>query len=314
MLRHASRAPRDPSRPRPTQVTIYKDIYLGDAAANDAVCKMRKDKFARKTHLQKAEFFARMGDHIIYFLDLFAELDALGDRAPADVLAAAKRIAAAKGWLRPALAAADGGVVAAVAPQAAVAMPRLRAVDAMPRLRAVDASCGSASDSAARMAVAPEPDAIMVDAPTIHTVAPTPSLAADDNSGDDPFDRVLFDPEELDDSSDARGSTDASDRALVEDWLNKRDPKTFDAALKAAQKARYATVTDRIQLRCRFKLLDRPAAAAVAQKAGYQLEPEEVRASAPRPLPSSVDASRDTPVVARTSALARVTVARRAGR
>ena len=56
---------------------------------------MRKDKFARKTHAQKAEFFARM-DHMIYFLDLFAELSALGDRAPADVLAAAKRIAAAK--------------------------------------------------------------------------------------------------------------------------------------------------------------------------------------------------------------------------
>ena len=74
---------------------------------------MRKDKFARKTHAQKAEFFARM-DHVIYFLDLFAELDALGDRAPADVLAAAKRIAAAKGWLRPALAAADGGDDAAI--------------------------------------------------------------------------------------------------------------------------------------------------------------------------------------------------------
>ena len=62
---------------------------------------MRKDKFARKTHAQKAEFFARM-NHVIYFLDLFDALDALGDRAPADVLAAAKRIAAAKGWLRPA--------------------------------------------------------------------------------------------------------------------------------------------------------------------------------------------------------------------
>ena len=70
----------------------------------------------------------------------------------------------------------------------------------------------------------------------------------------------------------------------------------------------------RIQLRCRLKLLDRPAAAAVADEYGYGLAPEEVRASAPCPLPSSVDASRDTPVVARTSALARVTVARRAGR
>ena len=77
-------------------MTIYKDIYLGDAAANDAVCKMRKDKFARKTHLQKAEFFARM-NQVIYFLDLFDALDTLGDRAPADVLAAAERIATAKG-------------------------------------------------------------------------------------------------------------------------------------------------------------------------------------------------------------------------
>jgi len=284
-------------------VTIYNDIYLGDAAANDAICQMRKDKFARKTHAQKAEFFARM-DHIIYFLELFDALDALGDRAPADVLAAAKRIAAAKGWLRPALAAADGGVVAAVAPHAAVAMPRLHADVASAR--------GSASDSAARVAVAPEPDVVMVDASTTRTVAPTPSLAADDD--DDPFDRLLFDPADLDDSSDARGSTNESDWASVEAWLNKRNPETFDAALKAAQKARYATVTKRIQLQCRFKQLDRPAAAAVAQKAGYELAPEEVRASAPRPLPSSVDASRDTPVVARTSALARVTVARRAGR
>ncbi len=303
MRGHASRAPRDPSSPRPPQVTIYNDIYLGDAAANDAICKMRKDKFARKTHAQKADFFARMGDHIIYFLDLFDALDALGDRAPADVLAAAKRIAAAKGWLRPALAAADGGVVAAVAPHAAVAMPRLRAAAASSR--------GSASDSAAPVAVAQKPDAIMVDASTTRTVAP-PSLIADDD--DDPFDRVLFDPAELDDSPDARGSTDASDRALVEDWLNKRDPKTFDAALKAAQKARYAALTERIQLKCRFGDIDRPAAAAVAHEYGYELAPEEVRASAPRPLPSSVDASRDTPVVARTSALARVTVARRAGR
>ena len=70
----------------------------------------------------------------------------------------------------------------------------------------------------------------------------------------------------------------------------------------------------RIQLQCQLKAFDRPTAVAVAQKAGYRLAPEEVRASAPRPLPSSVDASRDTPVVARTSALARVTVARRAGR
>ena len=267
---------------------------------------MRKDKFARKTHAQKAEFFARMADHVIYFLDLFAELDALGDRAPADVLAAAKRIAAAKGWLRPALAAADGGVVAAVAPHAAVAMPRLR-VDAA-------SSRGSASDTAAHVAVAPKPDVVMVDASTTRTVAPTPSLVADDNSGDDPFDRVLFDPEELDDSSDARGSTDASDWASVEAWLNKRNPETFDAALKAAQKARYAPLIERFLLQCQLKMLDRPAAAAVAQKAGYQLALEEVRAGAPRPLPSSVDAFRDTPVVARTRALVRVTVTRRAGR
>ena len=251
-------------------MTIYNDIYLGDPAANDAICKMRKDKFARKTHLQKAEFFARMGDHMIYFLDLFDALDALGDRAPADVLAAAKRIAAAKGWLRPALAAADGGAVAAVAPHAAVAMQRLRAVDT---------SRGSASDSAARVAVAPEPDVVIVNASTTRTVAP-PSLVAD--GGDDPFDRVLFDPAELDDSPDARGSTDASDRALVEDWLNKRNPETFEAALKAAQKARYAALTERIQLKCRFGDIDRPAAAAVAGEYGYKLAPEEVRAGAPR--------------------------------
>ena len=302
MCGHASRAPRDPSSPRPPQVTIYKDIYLGDAAANDAICKMRKDKFARKTHAQKAEFFARM-DHVIYFLDLFAKLSALGDRAPADVFAAAERIAAAKGWLRPALAAADGGVVAAVAPHAAVAMPRLRAAAASSR--------GSASDSAARMAVAPEPDVVMVDASATRTVAP-PSLIADDD--DDPFDRVLFDPEELDDSSDAHDSTDASDWASVEAWLNKRNTETFNAALKAAQKARYATVTERFLLKCRFGDIDRPAAAAVAGEYGYKLAPEEVRAGAPRPLPSSVDCSGETPVVVRTSALARVTVARRAGR
>ena len=265
---------------------------------------MRKDKFARKTHAQKAEFFARM-DHMIYFLDLFAELSALGDRAPADVLAAAERIAAAKGWLRPALAAADGGVVAAVPSHAAVAMPRLSADVASAR--------GSASDSAARAAVAPEPDVVMVDASTTRTAAP-PSLVADDNSCDDPFDRVLFDPADLDDSPDAHGSTDESDWASVEAWLDKRNPETFDAALKAAQKARYAPLIERVLLQCQLKMLDRPAAAAVAQKAGYQLALEEVRAGAPRPLPSSVDASRDTPVVARTSALARVTVARRAGR
>ena len=264
---------------------------------------MRKDKFARKTHAQKAEFFARM-DHIIYFLELFDALDALGDRAPADVLAAAKRIAAAKGWLRPALAAADGGVVAAVAPHAAVAMPQLCADAASTR--------GSASDSAARAAVAPEPDVVMVDASTTRTVAPTPSLAADDD--DDPFDRLLFDPADLDDSSDARGSTNESDWASVEAWLNKRNPETFDAALKAAQKARYAPLIERFLLQCQLKMLDRPAAAAVAQKAGYKLALEEVRAGAPRPLPLSVDASRDTPVVARTRALVRVTVTRRAGR
>ena len=300
MLRHASRAPRDPSSPRPTQVTIYNDIYLGDKAAVDAICQMRKDKFARKTHAQKAEFFARM-DHMIYFLDLFAELSALGDRAPADVLAAAERIATAKGWLRPALAAADGGVVAAVPSHAAVAMPRLSADVASAR--------GSASDSAARVAVAPKPDVVMVDASTTRTVAP-PSLVADD----DPFDRVLFDPADLDDSPDAHGSTDESDWASVEAWLDKRNPETFDAALKAAQKARYAPLIERFLLQCQLKMLDRPAAAAVAQKAGYELAPEEVRAGAPRPLPSSVDAFRDTPVVARTRALVRVTVTRRAGR
>ncbi len=271
-------------------MTIYNDIYLGDAAANDAICKMRKNKFARKTHAQKAEFFARM-DHVIYFLDLFAKLSALGDRAPADVFAAAERIAAAKGWLRPALAAADGGVVA-VAPHAAV-VPRLCADAASTR--------GSASDSAARVAVAPEPDVVMVDASTTRTAAPTPSLAADDD--DDPFDRVLFDPADLDDSSDARGSTNESDWASVEAWLNKRNTETFEAALKAAQKARYATVTERIQLKCRFGDIDRAAAAAVAQKAGYRLAPEEVRAGAPRPLPSSVDGLRETPVVARTRLL-----------
>ena len=300
-----SRAPRDPSSPRPTQVTIYKDIYLGDPAANDAVCQMRKDKFARKTHAQKAEFFARM-DHMIYFLDLFAELSALGDRAPADVLAAAERIATAKGWLRPALAAADGGVVAAVPSHAAVAMPRLSADVASAR--------GSASDSAARVAVAPEPDVVMVDASTTRTAAPTPSLAADDDGGDDPFDCVLLDSADLDDAPDARGSTSESDWASVEAWLNKRNPETFDAALKAAQKARYAPLIERFLLQCQLKMLDRPAAAAVAQKAGYQLALEEVRAGAPRPLPSSVDAFRDTPVVARTRALVRVTVTRRAGR
>ena len=48
-------------------------------------------------------------------------------------------------------------------------------------------------------------------------------------------------------------------------------------------------------------MLDRPAAAAVAQKAGYGR----------RATPASVDASRDTPVVARTRALVRVTVAPR---
>ena len=74
------------------------------------------------------------------------------------------------------------------------------------------------------------------------------------------------------------------------------------------------SLTEKILLQCQFQRLDRPAAAAVAHKYGYELAPEEVRAGAPRPLPSSVDASRDTPVVARTSALARVTVARRAGR
>ena len=142
----------------------------------------------------------------------------------------------------------------------------------------------------------------MVDASTTRTAAP-PSLVADDNSCDDPFDRVLFDPADLDDSSDARGSTNESDRALVEAWLDKRNPETFDAALKAAQKARYAPLIERFLLQCQLKMLDRPAAAAVAQKAGYELEPEKVRASAPRPLPSSVDASRDTPVVARTRAL-----------
>jgi hypothetical protein len=264
---------------------------------------MRKDKFARKTHAQKAEFFARMADHVIYFLDLFAELDALGDRAPADVLAAAERIAAAKGWLRPALAVADGGVVAAVAPHAAVAMPRLR-VDAA-------SSRGSASDTAARVAVAPKPDVVMVDASTTRTVAPTPSLAADDD--DDPFDRLLFDPADLDDSSDARGSTNESDWASVEAWLNKRNPETFDAALKAAQKARYATVTKRIQLQCRFKQLDRPAAAAVAGEYGYKLAPEEVRAGAPRRFlrPSTL---RETHQSSRAPAPSPASPSRRAGR
>jgi len=76
----------------------------------------------------------------------------------------------------------------------------------------------------------------------------------------------------------------------------------------------YESLPELIQLQCQFQRLDRPAAVAVANKYGYELAPAEVRASAPRPLPSSVDGSRDTPVVARTSALARVTVARRAGR
>ena len=265
-------------------MTIYNDIYLGDPAANDAICKMRKDKFARKTHLQKAEFFARMGDHMIYFLDLFDALDALGDRAPADVLAAAKRIAAAKGWLRPALAAADGGAVAAVAPHAAVAMQRLRAVDT---------SRGSAADSAARVAVAPEPDVVMVDASTTRTAAPTPSLAADDDCGDDPLDCLLLDSADLYDSSDARGSTNESDWASVEAWLDKRDPKTFDAALEAAQKqagllkkARYAPLTQKIPLGTRpgFGWLDPALVAASLSTRDRTVTEADVRGGAARPI------------------------------
>ena len=76
----------------------------------------------------------------------------------------------------------------------------------------------------------------------------------------------------------------------------------------------YESLPELILLQCQFQKLDRPAAAAVAQKHGYELAPEEVRAGAPRPLPSSVDAFRDTLVVARTRALVRVTVTRRAGR
>ena len=93
-----------------------------------------------------------------------------------------------------------------------------------------------------------------------------------------------------------------------------RARQSFDVDAARPEHQHWESIVHRILMQIRFKALDRPAAVAVAQEAGYQLALEEVRAGAPRPLPSSVDASRDTPVVARTSALARVSVARRAGR
>ena len=180
-----------------------------------AIRQMRK--FARKTHAQKAEFFARMNHHIIVLRRPLRR--GAGDRAPP--LAAAKRIAAAKGWLRPA-GYADGGVVAAVAPHAAVAMQRLRAVDA---------SRGSAS-SAARAAVAPESDVVMVDASTTRTRprrrrwSPTTTVAMTRSTACCSIQQNLM----IRPTPAARRTPDRASTAS----LDKRNPETFDA--QAAQR------------------------------------------------------------------------------
>ncbi len=53
--------------------------------------------------------------------------------------------------------------------------------------------------------------------------------------------------------------------------------RAYDAGLITCE-----SLTERIQLKCRFGDIDRPAAAAVAGEYGYKLAPEEVRAGAPR--------------------------------
>ena len=63
-----------------------------------------------------------------------------------------------------------------------------------------------------------------------------------------------------------------------------RARQSFDVDAARPEHQRYESIVHRIQLQCRLKQLDRPAAAAVAQEAGYQLAPEEVRAGAPRCL------------------------------
>ena len=111
----------------------------------------------------------------------------------------------------------------------------------------------------------------------------------------------------------AAAEVPAAEKAALDvfgSYVNACAPEAFARAVPRI--CSLESLAEKILLQCQFQQLDRPAAAA-ANKNGYELAPEEVRAGAPRPLPSSVDGSTETPVVVRTSALARVTVARRAG-
>jgi hypothetical protein len=113
----------------------------------------------------------------------------------------------------------------------------------------------------------------------------------------------------------AAAEVPAAEKAALDvfgSYVNACAPEAFARAVPRI--CSLESLAEKILLQCQFQQLDRPAAAAAANKNGYELAPEEVRAGAPRPLPSSVDCSTETPVVVRTSALARVTVARRAGR
>ena len=68
-----------------------------------------------------------------------------------------------------------------------------------------------------------------------------------------------------------------------------RARQSFDVDAARPEHQHYESIVHRILLKCRFQQFDRPAAAAVAHEYGYELAPEEVRASAPRFLrPSTV--------------------------
>jgi hypothetical protein len=309
-----SRAPHHNGPPAQARVTIYWDSYNQDPELIEKArlkhretCRRSFDALPHHKQLRPHTAKARGRSHGL-FLAACAEAGTAAPRAAHDAAAARDAARALAAASRAAAPLEDAAGAAPVRPIPSLRDDEAVASSSAPRAssgRAVAATVSSAPTPAVASSAQSDGDVEMLDARRPSAASAPPELA------DDVLARL--DDEEVQEALAAAGEESAAPDAF-DIFVDALDRPTFRRALSLMLRGLYATVTERIQLQCQFQKLDRPAAAAVAHEYGYGLAPEEVRASAPCPLPSSVDASRDTPVVARTSALARVTVARRAGR